>query len=244
MIDWMKHAIVRTPLEGPAKAARRAFQFLSLLKHPELSEIRIEEARIARLIGMIIHDTSNCVDVGSHLGVILSLFLKQAPRGRHMAFEPNPRQARWLQRKFPEVEVRQLALGDTKEERLLYIREDRSGFTSLQPLGAPRERTRTVATEVVRLDDVVASDHRVDFLKVVVEGAELSVLRGGEELLRRDRPFLLFECIPVHMGWFGESSTRVRSMVEDVVSDSEFKVCRGNPSRRRPRTAPTRGQRR
>ena len=52
---------------------------------------------------------------------------------------------------------------------------------------------------------MVGSDHRVDFLKVVVEGAELAVLRGGEELLRRDRPFLLVECVPVHLERFGDT---------------------------------------
>jgi FkbM family methyltransferase len=205
MVDWIKHAIVRTPLEGPAKAMRRAFQCVSLLKHPELYEIQVEEARIARLVAKVVRESSNCVDVGSHLGVILSLFLKHAPRGRHLAFEPNPQQARWLQRKFPEVDVRQLALGDAKEERLLYILDNRTGFSGLRPLGGPGERTRTVPTEVARLDDVVRLDHRVDFLKVVVEGAELSVLRGGAEVLRRDRPFLFFECVPVHLARFGNT---------------------------------------
>ncbi len=44
MVEWMKSAIVRTPLEAPAKAARMALQSVSLLKHPELREIRSEEA--------------------------------------------------------------------------------------------------------------------------------------------------------------------------------------------------------
>jgi FkbM family methyltransferase len=205
MVDWMKHAIVRTPLEGPVKAARRAFRYVLVLKHSELHEIWLEEARIARLVGKMVRESSNCVDVGSHLGAILSLFVKQAPQGRHLAFEPHPQQARWLQRKFPEVQVRQLALGDSREKRLLYILEGRSGFSGLHHLGEPEERTRTIATEVARLDDVVGSDHRVDFLKVVVEGAELSVLRGSEELLRRDRPFLLFECVPANLARFGDT---------------------------------------
>jgi FkbM family methyltransferase len=205
MVDWIKCAVVRTPLEAPAKAARRALQFCALCRNPELYEIWMEEARIARLIRKVVHDSSNCVDVGSHLGVILSLFVKYAPKGRHLAFEPNPQQARWLERKFPEVEIRRLALGDSAGDRPLYILERRSGYSGLHSLGDPDERVQTVPTEVARLDDIVGSDRRVDFLKVVVEGAELSVLRGGDELLRRDRPFLLFECIPASLERFGDS---------------------------------------
>jgi hypothetical protein len=102
MVDWMKSVIMRTPLEGCAKVARMALQRVSLLKHPELREIRNEEVRIALLIGKIVGPSSNCIDAGSHLGTILSLFLKHAPRGRHLAFKPNPWQARWLTRRFPE----------------------------------------------------------------------------------------------------------------------------------------------
>jgi FkbM family methyltransferase len=205
MVEWMKSAIVRSPLEGPAKAARRTLGLYKLWKHPELHEIWLEEARIARLIGKMVHESCNCVDVGGHLGAILSLFVKHAPRGRHWAFEPNPQQARWLERKFPEVEVRRLALGDSRQERPFYILEDRSGFSGLRRMDEPGERIREVGVQVDRLDAVIGPDHRVDFLKVVVEGGELSVLRGAEEILRRDRPFLLFECTPPH--WSG-SATR------------------------------------
>jgi FkbM family methyltransferase len=199
MIEWMKAAVVRSPLEKPARRARTILQLPRLLRHPELYEVWIEESRIERLIVSVVGESSNCIDVGSHLGSILSLFLKQAPRGRHLAFEPNPQQARWLSRKFPEADVRSLALSDSAGERDFYILEDRSGFSGLRRLSEPGERTRQVTVEVGRLDDLIGPDYRVDFLKVVVEGAELSVFRGAEEILRRDRPFLLFECIPASL---------------------------------------------
>jgi hypothetical protein len=47
-----------------------------------------------------------------------------------------------------------------------------------------------------RLDNFADSARSFDFLKVDVEGAELLVLRGGEGLLRRDRPAILFESGP------------------------------------------------
>jgi FkbM family methyltransferase len=205
MIDWMKAAVVRSPLERPARRARTILQLPRLLRHPELYDVLIEESRIERLIVAVLGASSNCVDVGSHLGIILSLFLRQAPRGRHLAFEPNPQQARWLRQKFPEADIRQTALSDSAGEREFYILDDRSGFSGLERLSEPEERTRQVTVEVGRLDDAIGPDYRVDFLKVVVEGAELSVLRGAEEILRRDRPFLLFECIPDSLARFGST---------------------------------------
>ena len=47
-----------------------------------------------------------------------------------------------------------------------------------------------------RLDNIVDPVRRVGFLKIDVEGAELLALRGGADLLRRDRPTILFESGP------------------------------------------------
>lgn len=44
--------------------------------------------------------------------------------------------------------------------------------------------------------DTVASEHglaRVDFIKLDVEGAELRALQGAEGVLKRDRPYVIFE---------------------------------------------------
>jgi FkbM family methyltransferase len=223
--DWMKAAIMRSPLEGLAKRSRRTIQSLKLLRHPELYDVWIEEARIERLIGTVVRDSSNCIDVGSHLGSILSLFVRHAPRGRHLAFEPNPQQAQWLKRKFPEAEVRQMALSNSAGEQDFYIREDRSGYSGLI-LGDAEERTRQVEVKVGRLDDLIGPDYRVGFLKVVVEGAELSVLQGAEEILRRDRPFLLFECIPGFLAQFGATPVELFEYLTDRHSYDIFLIKR------------------
>jgi FkbM family methyltransferase len=201
-------------------------RLLKLLRHPELYDVTIEDARIERLIGMVVHDSWNCIDVGSHLGAILSLFVRYAPRGRHLAFEPNPQQAEWLRRKFPEADVRQMALSDLAGEGEFFILEDRSGYSGLRQLGGPGERTRQVKVKVRRLDDLIGPDYRVDFLKVVVEGAELSALRGAETILRRDRPFLLFECIPDLLAQFGATPVELFEFLTDRHSYDIFLIKR------------------
>ena len=66
---------------------------------------------------------------------------------------------------------------------------------SLQPPEVDA-RTCAVAVEVRRLDEMldVNGIERVDFIKLDVEGAELSVLRGAAKLLRSEsRPAILVE---------------------------------------------------
>ena len=61
------------------------------------------------------------MDIGCHIGSMLSTILRLAPRGQHWAFEPTPSKAAWLRAKFPEVEVREMAL---TEDGVLVARDD------------------------------------------------------------------------------------------------------------------------
>ncbi|MCJ8279686.1 MAG: FkbM family methyltransferase [Rivularia sp. ALOHA_DT_140] len=46
----------------------------------------------------------------------------------------------------------------------------------------------------LRLDDIVPSDLPIGFIKIDVEGGELAALKGGENILKRYHPTILFEC--------------------------------------------------
>jgi FkbM family methyltransferase len=203
MKESLKQSVVRTPFEGVAKFVRRTLEASRLVRHPGLYETWIEEPRFVSVISKVLKDTSNCVDVGGHLGGILSVFVRRAPRGKHTAFEAIPEKAEWLKAKFPEVAVHQLALSDSTGELEFYVNETHSGFSGLHRLEEPGDTIRTLKVPVATLDSIIGDGHRVDVLKVVVEGAELSVLRGAEGVLRRDRPIILFECVPTNLALFG-----------------------------------------
>lgn len=72
----------------------------------------------------------------------------------------------------------------------------RPGYSSLgrRPEGAGAA-IREIVVPLRRMDDLVDSD-AVDVVRIDVEGAELSVLRGGERLIARCRPAILFESGP------------------------------------------------
>ena len=62
-------------------------------------------------------------------------------------------------------------------------------------LARPNEAGRRETTQVVTLDDLwdAKKIHGVDFVKCDVEGGELEVIKGGQRLLKDQRPALLFE---------------------------------------------------
>lgn len=132
---------------------------------------------------------------------MLSRFCSLAPNGRHIAVEAIPSKVTFLHRKFPEVDVLQTALSDHVGMVPFYVNLGASGFSSLGRHGqGPFGRIEVKCTN---LDAIVPRDRRFDFLKIDVEGAELSVLRGAKKLLACDRPSVLFECGPSGPALFG-----------------------------------------
>jgi FkbM family methyltransferase len=142
------------------------------------------------------------LDVGAHHGLYTLLTAKRVgPRGRVIAFEPSPRERGRLLRHLrvngcSNVSVVHCALADRTGEADLFLVEGRNDWlNSLRP-PAIEERTCKVRVEVRCLDDVLAElgISQVDFIKLDVEGAELSFLRGATKLLQgASRPAILAE---------------------------------------------------
>ena len=212
---YWKHVLIRTPLERPARWLQRSAKRWHVLRHPGLRAVFDEEREIDRLLESVVRPGSNCVDVGAHIGSTLSDIVRRSPRGKHLAFEPVPRKAAWLRRKFPEVEVREVALADRTGTVTFAEDRKRPGFSSIAHAGSPPAGEFTVPCD--RLDNIVDPARRVGFLKIDVEGAELLVLRGATELIRRDRPTILFESGPGGAEKFGFSREQLfRFLAEDL----------------------------
>ena len=110
----------------------------------------------------------NCVDVGANEGEILREILQFAPEGTHYAFEPIPDLARKLQDEYPEnCKVYNVALSNQEGEisfNYVITNPAYSGFKARQYDRAEQAETITVRT--ARLDDLIPSDFKVDFIKI------------------------------------------------------------------------------
>ena len=192
--EYAKHLLIRTPLEKPAQNIQKILRFSEHRQNPELIEIHLESQRIEQIMPQVIRESSNCIDIGCHLGSVLSSIMSLAPKGHHIAFEPTPYKANWLKRKFPEVDLREMALSDTAGEVTFYCNTAQSGYNGLHEHGQESDEFEKITVQCERLDDILPPAYHVDFIKIDVEGGELAVLRGAVEMLHRDRPTILFEC--------------------------------------------------
>jgi FkbM family methyltransferase len=156
----------------------------------------------ARLVERLLRSGMTVLDVGAHHGLYTLPASKQVGRrGRVIAFEPSPRERKRLLthlrlNRCSNVCVEPYALGDSAGEADLFLVEGLHDWcNSLRP-PVIEDRTCTVRVEVRRLDDALETlgISQVDFIKLDVEGAELSVLRGAARLLQGEsRPAILAE---------------------------------------------------
>jgi FkbM family methyltransferase len=165
-----------------------------------------DPAEIAFLRAQV-HPGMMAIDVGAHKGGYTYWLARGVgPTGRVYAFEPQPQLARNLQRCFDpaRVTVENAGVSDHEGTKQLHIPID--GRPSP---GASLEATSTapghfLEVRVITLDhylrDLPDRGQAVGFLKCDVEGHELHVFRGAEQMLRRDQPALLFECEQRHHG--------------------------------------------
>lgn len=138
----------------------------------------------------------HAIDVGAHSGAVLREIVRVAPEGRHIAYEPLPELSAQLAGEFPTVTVRNAALSDENGTASFVHVDSAPEFSGLRERdyhGQTEVRKHEIAVRTERLDDALPDGFAPALIKIDVEGAELLVLRGAEQTLRRFRPTIVFE---------------------------------------------------
>lgn len=182
-----------TPLEPVARAVWHRLP----IGRPLAERDRDYDRQLEDVMRRVLDPSSSCIDAGAHTGKVLRTIVTLAPEGHHLAFEPLPDCAAALRAEFPTVDVRQQALGATAGVGpFRAVPGDNAGYSGFarRPWDTyPEQGVEVIEVDVVRLDDVVDSHASFRFIKVDVEGGELDLFRGGQDLLKRCRPFIGFE---------------------------------------------------
>ncbi|HEY1833931.1 MAG TPA: FkbM family methyltransferase [Solirubrobacteraceae bacterium] len=180
--------------------------FYGHVRQAEHEEIGIEAALVASLAADAVY-----VDVGSNRGQVLAHAVRIAPRGRHVAFEPIPALADELAGRFPTVDRRAKALGESAGKATFCHFQELDGWSGLRrnpEISDARGKPEYIEVEVSTLD-IEMSALEPAVVKIDVEGAELEVLRGGRETLARVRPLLILEHVPSTAAVYGTSSAEL-----------------------------------
>jgi FkbM family methyltransferase len=157
---------------------------------PALLSLLMETGELERgtrlLIQKLLVPGDTFVDAGANIGMhTLAAARAMQGRGRVLSFEPLPatcellRKSVWINGFSSMVEVHQAAVFDRPGRHPLFLGST-SGHHSLYPLSVSTlEVPAPVEVPLVRIDDIIGPQTRVNLLKIDVEGAEPEAVAGA-----------------------------------------------------------------
>lgn len=127
----------------------------------------------------------NVVDAGANIG-IYSAFLSSlvGATGRVHSFEPSAENFAKLERTArhrPNIVCNRAALGAASQEMHLYLSGTLNVDHRMYP--TPGEDRREVLIRCVALDDYFSGSAPVDFIKMDIQGYELTALQGADRII-------------------------------------------------------------
>lgn len=162
-------------------------------------------------------------DICAHLGEFTLRAAKcVGPTGQVHSFEPLPEIAAVLKQSLTLAELGNVAFRDcvfsNKSGSLNFAVRKGFATSSIARSGSSDPRiTRTIEVAAITLDEYVrASGVTLHLIKIDVEGAELLVLRGAENLLSlptERAPVICFEYSSSNYDWFGFTTDEVRHLL-------------------------------
>jgi FkbM family methyltransferase len=159
----------------------------------------------ALLVGLSLRDV--VVDVGAYKGSYLWSLSRAVPKGRAIAFEPQPFLATYLLQacrsaRLDNVVVEAIAVSDQSGRSNLAIpgRGKYLHGASLEPTLIDAQ-SHLIEVATISLDDYFSAEKsKIGAIKIDVEGHEMQVLKGAERVISIHRPTILCECEERHRG--------------------------------------------
>ncbi|MBN2669968.1 MAG: FkbM family methyltransferase [Bacteroidales bacterium] len=165
-------------------------------------------------------ENSNCIDIGCHKGEILDLMYKFSPNGKHYAFEPIPHMYQNLIEHYSKkATIYPYALSDESGETTFQFVKNAPAYSGIKKrrYDISNPDIEEIKVELKTLDELIPESTRIDFIKIDVEGAEFGVLKGGKQLLIKNKPTLLFECGKGGSDYYGTTPDDIFSFINEEI---------------------------
>jgi len=147
------------------------------------------ESWITKLMAQIIVPGFTCLDIGANFGYFSILMSElSSPSGTTFSFEPNPRIVSLLRATSfvngGKIEVIEAAVSDVKGDAVLTVNDRELGGGTIKPNELIAGRSQ-VNVPVISVDDFVKEKqlHRIDLIKIDVEGIEPLVFKGMQQTI-------------------------------------------------------------
>lgn len=169
------------------------------IRHPDY------EARVVEYLRERVRPGDCCIDVGAHVGFyVLQMALWTGPRGRVIAFEPNPAARAVLEANVrlnalpADIRVEAAAAGSSAGTARLFHAAVASGVSRLgSPNPDAAADTAHVDVAVTTLDEYCAATGVTpNWVLIDTEGFELEVLRGASRVIAASSARVVIEMHP------------------------------------------------
>ncbi len=203
MINF-KQFILGSPIGRMLMSLRSSINLLQVAyRSPEKLGMVANDELATVLVTKICQPNKIFIDVGAHIGSIISSVAYNEPSINIVAIEAIPEKAAKLRKKFPFVEIHACAVGDQEGEISFFINTKQSGYSSLvKPTDSTTSSIKQVQVPIKKLDELVVQND-IDVIKIDVEGAELGVLLGSKNIIRANHPIIMFESGPGNINDLG-----------------------------------------
>lgn len=173
-----------------------------------------------QIIKKILRKGDNCIDVGCHKGAILNLMLKYSPEGRHYAFEPIPYLFKELETHYKnKAKIFPYALSDSDGETTFQLVKNAPAYSGIKRrrYDIPNPEIEEIKVEMRTLDGIIPSNEKINFIKIDVEGGEYGVIKGAKNLLKKNKPVVLFECGIGGSDYYGTNPLYLFNFISDEI---------------------------
>jgi FkbM family methyltransferase len=169
----------------------------------KLRNTSVEKNAWQKQVHLVNNNAKRIFDIGANRGNTVSKYLNYFPNSEIHAFEPFKDSFEILFSKYfkePNIHLNQLALTEKKGKIILNVNKsvDTNSILESTEIGASSDKycktLSSVEISTITLDDYCFQKgiDNIDIIKIDVQGAELSVLKGASHLLKHGRVQLLF----------------------------------------------------
>jgi FkbM family methyltransferase len=183
---------------------------------PRFAGGKSHEHKVTDMILASLGGTKQFIDVGANLGWFTCIAARYMPQGKVFAFEMDGSNFALLEKNVAlngcnNAQVNHQAVAEASGTRYYDRPTARPSPMYQLRAGIPDNADKSlVAVQTVSLDDFCdRTGVRPDVVKIDVEGAEMSVLRGMTRILAETKPVLFLELHPYHLPKFGTSTNEV-----------------------------------